>query len=230
MEDVRSNPFSSLICFKSPSIKKESQKTLGENNFNILSKFSTYQIIQENILNYIQTNKTKLCDGLDDDFFEDVFDKSPAILIISKEKDENLKEFALENKVTDENTLEEMFESFIGFALFFINNESLDLELVCSHKKYKGGGEILIRVVEDICNALDIKKIVLHSVDTSVEFYKKYGFQLMDPELKTQKQEGETYEMEKVKMKAGKNKQKLKSYKKKIKRKTKKRKTKKRNA
>lgn len=49
-------------------------------------------------------------------------------------------------------------------------------DYICSHKNIKNAGDKLINSLFNICNALDIKKLGLVSVDSAVEFYKKYGF------------------------------------------------------
>ena len=65
----------------------------------------------------------------------------------------------------------------LGFAVvYLLNVEHMKVEYVCSHNNTKYVGDMLLNTIFDIGKALDIKRIKLDSVESAVNFYKKYGF------------------------------------------------------
>lgn len=65
-----------------------------------------------------------------------------------------------------------------GFALLNFNEKenSLYIDIICSHVGIKYAGEILLKSITHMCNILFITKIKLQSVSSAISFYEKYGF------------------------------------------------------
>ena len=68
--------------------------------------------------------------------------------------------------------------NIFGFALinFNENDNSVYIDVICSHIGVKYAGDILIRSINYICSILFIKKITLNSVSSAISFYERYGF------------------------------------------------------
>lgn len=118
----------------------------------------------ENICNYIYgiiNQSNFLCKGLNADFIKDSFDDSDAIIVIGS-KGMNI----LPNG------------NVFSFALLKFNetDNSLYIDVICSHSGTKYSGEILINEIEYISKLLLITKITLKSVKSAISFYEKYGF------------------------------------------------------
>ena len=65
-----------------------------------------------------------------------------------------------------------------GFALiqFDEQDNSIYVDVICSHVGIKGAGDALIRAMEHISRTLFITHIKLKSVADAISFYEKYGF------------------------------------------------------
>jgi hypothetical protein len=68
--------------------------------------------------------------------------------------------------------------SIYGFFTCRIYNSILIIDILCSNKYYKGIGSKLMYALRLLGQNLKIDKIITYSVDTSIGFYKKQGFQL----------------------------------------------------
>jgi hypothetical protein len=68
--------------------------------------------------------------------------------------------------------------NIFGFALLKFDeiNNSIYIDVICSHVGIKGAGDILINEVEEIGRRLFMTDIHLTSVKTAIPFYKKYGY------------------------------------------------------
>lgn len=68
--------------------------------------------------------------------------------------------------------------NIFGFALINFNEKdnSVYIDVICSHTGIKYAGEILLNSIDYMCNTLLITKIKLNSVSSAVSFYEKYGF------------------------------------------------------
>ncbi len=117
----------------------------------------------KNITNYIYgiiTHSEFLCKGLNPSYISDVFDTADAIIIIGSSM----------NLLPNGN--------IYGFALinFDETNNSIYIDVICSHIGIKYAGEFLIKKIQDICGKLFMTKIYLKSVNSAISFYEKYGF------------------------------------------------------
>ena len=101
-----------------------------------------------------------LCEGLSKDYITDSFKKVDAIVAVGSPGD------LLPNG------------SVFGFALIQFNDKtnSIYIDVICSHIGIKYGGEILMKEIDNICNALFMTQIRLRSVDSAISFYERYGF------------------------------------------------------
>ena len=65
-----------------------------------------------------------------------------------------------------------------GFALinFDDRDNSIYIDVICSHIGIKYAGDSLIKNIVEICRLLVIIKIKLKSVSSAISFYEKYGF------------------------------------------------------
>ena len=59
-------------------------------------------------------------------------------------------------------------------------NNSIYIDVICSHIGIKYAGEILIKTIQDICEKLFMTKIYLKSVKSAISFYEKIGFTKKD--------------------------------------------------
>ena len=118
----------------------------------------------KNITNYIYRIITKsefLCKGLNPDYILNAFDSVDAVVTIN-------------------SSLQEILPNgnIFGFALLNFDeiNNSIYIDVICSHVGIKGAGDILINAVEEIGRRLFMTDIHLTSVKTAISFYKKYGY------------------------------------------------------
>ena len=118
---------------------------------------NSYQNITKTIDSIIENGF--LCEGLDYEYISEAFDKTDAIFVIHASD-------VLPN------------ETILGFALikFLINEESLYVDIICSHNEVKGAGEYLLKKIEEISKKISKKYIKLNSVNSAITFYEKYGF------------------------------------------------------
>jgi hypothetical protein len=102
-----------------------------------------------------------LCKGLTLEYIQDALDSADAIVAISSQGT---------NLLPNGN--------LFGFALinFDENDNSVNIDVICSHIGIKYAGDILINSINNICNKLFITKIKLNSVSSAISFYEKYGF------------------------------------------------------
>ena len=128
-----------------------------------VNSYNSYKYVTDYI--YRITDKSEfLCKGLNLDYILNSFDTADAVVIIG----------SLMNILPNGN--------IFGFALINFNekNNSLYIDVFCSHIGIKGTGEILINEIEYICRKLLITKIYLNSVKSAISFYEKYGFTKYD--------------------------------------------------
>jgi hypothetical protein len=75
-------------------------------------------------------------------------------------------------------TLESKLNEIITFAtIFFDVPNILHIDVICSNQKYRGGGNVMIDKIKEICKRLSIKEIKLSSVTESLGFYTKKDFE-----------------------------------------------------
>lgn len=118
-----------------------------------------YKDISEYILQLI-TKSEFLCKGLKHSYVKKTFARVDAVVVIGSSM----------NILPNGN--------IYGFALieFDIKQNSVHIDVICSHYGVRGAGEKLIKEVELICNKVHLDNIYLTSVDTAITFYEKYGF------------------------------------------------------
>ena len=118
-----------------------------------------YKDISEYIMQLI-TKSEFLCKGLKHSYVKKTFARVDAVVVIGSSM----------NILPNGNVY--------GFALieFDIKQNSVHIDVICSHYGVRGAGEKLIKEVEVICNKVHLDKIYLTSVDTAIAFYEKYGF------------------------------------------------------
>jgi hypothetical protein len=118
----------------------------------------------KNLSEYIcrlKENSSVLCKGLSLEYIKDTFETADAIIAISSKginilPNGNIFSFALIN--------------------FNENDNSVYIDVICSHIGVKYAGEMLLKSITDICNILHILKIKLNSVSSAISFYERYGF------------------------------------------------------
>lgn len=122
--------------------------------------------------------KGQICTGLDPKFIIDQIYMSNVVILLR-----------------DEDTPK---EDIAGIATISINLEepTVDINLICSSKSYKGAGRLLMMKISEIAIRSGIEKLRLQSVPTecTVAFYKKQGFKRMrdeaDPFVKEALEDG----------------------------------------
>ncbi len=133
-------------------LEDENSYTVIENEkYNSLSKY-IYRMI---------TKVEFLCKGLNETYILEAFERADAIIIIGT------------------NGLPILPNGNIfSFAIVKFNDydNSIYLDVICSHIGIKYAGEKLLQSIEKIANHLKISKIVLNSVKSAIPFYEKYGF------------------------------------------------------
>jgi hypothetical protein len=117
----------------------------------------------KNVTDYIYRifDKSRvLCKGIGSQYLIESFNRNDAVVVIGSSMD------ILPNG------------NVFGFAgLKFDQTEnSLYIDIICSHSGIKGAGDFLIKKLEDICRNLSIDKIHLKSVEWAISFYEKYGY------------------------------------------------------
>jgi len=122
----------------------------------------------KNITDYIYriiTNSNFLCKGLNPIYISDAFDTADAVVIIGSSM----------NLLPNGN--------IYGFALINFDeaDNSIYIDVICSHIGIKYAGDILINSIQDICREIFMKKIYLKSVKSAISFYEKYGFIKKEP-------------------------------------------------
>lgn len=120
------------------------------NNYNNVTSY-IYRIIK---------NTRFLCKGLNSEYILDSFNTVDAVIIISSS------DYILPNG------------NVYGFALinFNENNNSIYIDVICSHVGIKGAGDVLIKQMQNIGKNLFMTHIYLTSVSSAITFYEKYGF------------------------------------------------------
>jgi hypothetical protein len=129
-----------------------------------VNPYNSYKNVTEYIYRII-TNTDFLCKGLNPSYISDVFDTADAVIVIGSSM----------NLLPNGN--------IYGFALikFDETNNSIYIDVICSHVGIKYAGEILIKTIQDICGKLFMTKIYLKSVNSAISFYEKYGFIKKNP-------------------------------------------------
>lgn len=119
----------------------------------------TYSNLIIDIYRLITVNKI-LCNGLEPDNIKNYALNTADILLVMTDK--NIKPYG----------------TIYGFSLLKIHksSNSLHVGFICSNNEGKYGGLITMEAIEFICNILYIQKITLHSVQSTISFYKRYGF------------------------------------------------------
>jgi len=117
----------------------------------------------ENVRDYIHRviNETEfLSKGLNPGYILDSFDDMDAVVIIGSSM----------NILPNGN--------IFGFATikFDEKQNSIYVDVICSHIGIKGAGELLLNMIEYISRKLLITKMYLKSVSSAIAFYEKYGF------------------------------------------------------
>ena len=128
-----------------------------------VNQYNNYKNVTEYIYRIIKKSGF-LCKGLNPDYILDSFDKVDAVVIIGSSM----------NILPNGN--------IFGFALIKFNEEdnSIYIDVICSHIGIQGAGDILINEIEYISRKLLMTEIYLTSVDSAISFYKKYGFSKYD--------------------------------------------------
>ena len=120
----------------------------------------TYQNLAKYIGRLIEYSNV-LCKGLNPSYIKDAFEDADAVIAISS---------AGINILPNGN--------IFGFALVHFNEDdnSVYIDIICSHTGIKYAGDILLNSINYMCNILLITKIKLNSVSLAISFYEKYGF------------------------------------------------------
>jgi len=140
-------------------------KTIIEtNDYFILPNDSDINDTYQNLSEYILRQKeitSFLCKGISLPYIKDALEEADAIIAISSEGS---------NILPNGN--------IFGFALLIFNekNNSVYIDVICSHVGIKYAGDALINSINYMCEILFITKIKLQSVNTAISFYEKYGF------------------------------------------------------
>jgi hypothetical protein len=161
--------FSSKVFFNDEQLSLNSDlvdmKTILESN-PTLTIYPNEQREQNyiNVTRYIYhiiKNSKFLCKGLNDKYIRDAFNSTEAVLVIGSE---------YMNIYPNGNVF--------GFALLMFDqtNNSLYVDVLCSHVGIKGAGDVLITQIENIAKSLFMNHVKLNSVKTAVTFYERYGF------------------------------------------------------
>ena len=159
--------FSSKVFFNEETLNSDliDMKTILESE-STLSIYPNEEIDQNyrNVSRYIYhivKNSKFLCTGLNDKYIRDAFKTTEAMLVIGSEH---------MNIYPNGNVF--------GFALLMFDqiNNSLYVDILCSHVGIKGAGDILIKQIENIAKSLFMNSIKLNSVNSAVTFYERYGF------------------------------------------------------
>jgi predicted GNAT family N-acyltransferase len=141
----------------------DSVKTV--NGINIID-FDKSRINFDKLQNKIFANS--LCRNIPNYYVGETLEQNDGILFISKN--------ILDPDYSDN-------EDIIAFATIklvndnrYNNNRYLEVQLICSSKKYKHMGTKMLDALLDIAKNMDCKYIHLEAIDNVVEFYKKFGF------------------------------------------------------
>jgi hypothetical protein len=131
-----------------PNSEDESEST--DNNYKNVTDY-IYRIFDKSRI---------LCKGIGSQYLLESFNRNDAVVVIGSLMD------ILPNG------------NVFGFAGLKFNQteNSLYIDIICSHTGIKGAGDFLIKNLEDICRNLSIDKIYLKSVDSAISFYEKYGY------------------------------------------------------
>jgi len=124
-----------------------------------VNEMSSYEKVSEYIYRLIK-HSGFLCKGLNIDYIVDSFYKVDALVVIG-------------------STMQILPNGNIyGFALieFDQENNSIYIDVICSHIGIQGAGDILIKEIEVICRKILMENIYLTSVKSAIPFYEKYGF------------------------------------------------------
>jgi hypothetical protein len=139
-------------------------KDLLEDEYPINKDDNSYENVREYI-DRIINNDEFLCKGLNPTYIYKAFDNVDAVVVIGSSM----------NILPNGN--------IFGFALIKFNekNNSIYIDVICSHIGIHGAGEFLIKTIGDICSTLFMTKIYLTSVKSAISFYEKYDFIKEDP-------------------------------------------------
>jgi hypothetical protein len=102
-------------------------------------------------------NSEVLCRNLNGEYILESFLNSDAVIVIGSE-----------NILPNGN--------IFGFALINFKPTHIYIDVICSHIGIKGSGDILMNNIKNICQPLSMTQIKLQSVNSAVDFYKRYGF------------------------------------------------------
>jgi len=118
-----------------------------------------YKFVTEYVYRLI-TNSEFLCKNLNENYIKNAFERTDAIVVIG-------------TKGIDIYPNGNVF----GFALInFQDDNSVYIDVICSHLGVKYAGDFLIKSIDNICKKLFITRIKLKSVTDAISFYERYGF------------------------------------------------------
>jgi len=123
------------------------------------STYNNYKNVTDYIYRIFDKSRV-LCKGIGSQYLIESFNRNDAVVVIGSSMD------VLPNG------------NVFGFAGLKFNQEenSLYIDIICSHTGIKGAGDFLIKKLEDISRNLSIDKIYLKSVEWAISFYEKYGY------------------------------------------------------
>ena len=129
-----------------------------------VNPYNSYKNITDYIYRIIKKSEF-LCKGLNPDYILGSFDKADAVVIIGSKM----------NLLPNGN--------IYGFTLINFDeiNNSIYIDVICSHIGIKYCGDILIHAIQNMCVKLFMTKIYLKSVNSAISFYEKYGFTKKNP-------------------------------------------------
>lgn len=121
---------------------------------------NSYRYLTEYILLLIQ-NTGFLCKGLSASYVRDALEEANAVLVLSTSRTGLLPNGNIQ-----------------GFAIINFNesDNSIHIDVICSHIGVKYAGDILIKSVNHLASELFMQKIKLQSVSSAITFYERYGF------------------------------------------------------
>lgn len=171
---THTNNISTSIFFKKGYHKEESLeyiKLLLENDhkYEVYPQLSddspvhmdrSYQEVARYVYQIVK-NSNFLCKGLHEEYVKHSMKSMDAIVIIGQK---GMKIYPNGN--------------VYGFALiqFDEQDNSIYVDVICSHVGIKGAGDALIRAIENISRTIFMTNIKLKSVANAISFYEKYGF------------------------------------------------------
>lgn len=133
--------------------RKETQQIIDKLDDNTVLTVLNKPTVIKKLCDKIDSNE--FCDGLNIEYAKYSLLKSDAVIIVS---------FA---------------GAFapVGFATInFEDNGLLYVDVICTHPKIKGGGNIIMKQLDYICLQIGLTGIYLESTSSKITFYAKYGY------------------------------------------------------